>query len=58
MHITVTVIRCYVTLSLSEAVQIGVTTTAANLPIILLKNLLKKDKTVRKVGANRLYVIL
>jgi len=58
MYITVTVICCYVTLSLSEAVQIRLTTTAANLPFILLKNLLKKGKTVRKVGANRHHVIL
>jgi hypothetical protein len=58
MYITVTVICCYVTFSLSEAVQKRVTTTAANLPFILLKNLLKKGKTVRKVEANIHHIIL
>ena len=57
MYKSVTVICCYLTLTFSEAVQIKVTTTAINLAFILLKNLLKNYKTVRKVGADRLHVI-
>ena len=58
MYITVTVICFYLTLSLSETVQIKAPTTAANLPLILLEKLLKNCKTLRKVGANRLHAIL
>jgi len=57
-YIAVAFICCYVTLSLSEAAQIKVTTTVANLPFMLLEKLLKNCKTLRKGGANRLHVIL
>jgi len=52
IYVAVNVVCCYLTLSLSEAVQIKVITTAANLLFILLGNLLQNCKTLRKVGAN------